>query len=371
MKAYPLRSITLEEAIQKQFELVEIITKNLKGDEFLAIGDLGVQKDNNMPVRTRIVEKILAEFFEAEDAILVRGSGTNALRLCFFDLCSKTNKILVHDAPIYKTSEVSLNAMKLDILKYNFNDTSNLEEYISCNNVKVVLLQHTRQKLDDKYNLEEIINKIKNIDNNIKIIVDDNYAILKTNKNGIQMGADVSAFSLFKLQGPVGVGLILGKKEIISRIRKMNYSGGSQVQGYEAMKVLRGLVVSPVLFAIQSREVENLERILLDKNRFGYIENVLIANAQSKVILVEFKEEIAKEILKYTCEFGALSHPVGAESEYEICPLIYRVSSSFIESNNQLENKMIRVNPNRASALNISNIIEKAYNKVKENRKCF
>lgn len=57
MKAYPLRSITLEEAIQKQFELVEIITKNLKGDEFLAIGDLGVQKDNNMPVRTRTVEK--------------------------------------------------------------------------------------------------------------------------------------------------------------------------------------------------------------------------------------------------------------------------------------------------------------------------
>ena len=361
METYPLKSITLDEAIEKQFKLVEIITKNIGGREILNMGDLGVEKTNNMPIRTREVEKVLSECFGSEDAMLTRGSGTNALRLAFFEMLEKENKILVHDAPIYKTSELNLKAMKLEILKYDFNDLSNLKSYILENDIKVILLQHTRQQLKDSYDLKEVIETIKNIDKNIKIIVDDNYAMLKTPLNGVEMGSDISAFSCFKLLGPVGVGLIIGKKDIIDKIRKNNYSGGSQVQGFEAMEVLRGLVYAPVALSIQAREIEKLKNILDDKNRFEYIKNVYIANAQSKVILVEFKENIAKEILEKTITLGALSHPVGAESKFEISPLIYRVSGTFLDKDPTLSERMIRINPNRSGAENIARIIEKAY----------
>lgn len=361
MKTYPLQSITLEEAMEKQFRLVDLIGKYINGKEILDLGDLGVERTNNMPIRTRTIEKILANFFNAEDAFLVRGSGTNALRLTFFEFLKNKNTILVHDGPIYKTSEFSLNSMKVNIKKYNFNDLSTLREYIVENNIKVVLLQHTRQKLDDKYVLKEVIKKIKEIDNNIKIVVDDNYAVLKTPENGVEMGADISAFSCFKLLGPVGIGLIIGKREIIENMRKHNYSGGSQVQGFEAMEVLRGLVYAPVALSIQAKQIEGLYNILKDKKRFPYIKDVYIANSQSKVVLVEFCEHIAKNILKQTVKLGALSHPVGAESKFEMNPLIYRVSGTFIDTDPSLAERMIRINPNRAGAENIARILEKAY----------
>ena len=130
MESYPLQSISLDEAIEKQFKLIEIICKNINGRDILNLGDLGVEKTNNMPLRTRSVEKIIAEFFGGEDSFLVRGSGTNALRLSFIELLKNENQILVHDAPIYKTSEFNLKSMKVNILKYNFNDLSNLDTFI-------------------------------------------------------------------------------------------------------------------------------------------------------------------------------------------------------------------------------------------------
>lgn len=361
MKTYPLKSISLDEAMKRQFRLVELIGENISGNDILDLGDLGVEKTNNMPKRTRLVEKILAKFFNAEDAFLVRGSGTNALRLTFFEFLKDKDNILVHDGPIYKTSEYSLKSMKINISKYDFNNLDKLSECIKNNNIKVVLLQHTRQKIDDRYDLEEVITKIKLIDKNIKIVVDDNYAVCKTQKNGVEMGADISAFSCFKLLGPVGVGAIIGKKEYIDNMRKQNYSGGSQVQGFEAMQVLRGLVYAQVSLSIQAMQIEKLYTILKDEKRFPYIKNVYIANSQSKVILVEFKEKIAKNILQKTIKFGGLSHPVGAESKFEMNPLIYRVSGTFIASDPSLAETMIRINPNRAGAENIANIIEKAY----------
>ena len=42
MKTYPLESISLEEAKQKQFQLIDEITKEFQGKEFLSAGDFGV-----------------------------------------------------------------------------------------------------------------------------------------------------------------------------------------------------------------------------------------------------------------------------------------------------------------------------------------
>ncbi len=50
MNTYPLKSISLEEAKQKQFQLIDEITKEFQGKEFLSAGDFGVVPGLNKPV---------------------------------------------------------------------------------------------------------------------------------------------------------------------------------------------------------------------------------------------------------------------------------------------------------------------------------
>ena len=80
MKTYPLQSITIEEAYEKQFKLVDAITRNFTGTESLTRGDLGVHQPENEPITTMKAEKAIASFFDVDKAILVRGSGTGAIR---------------------------------------------------------------------------------------------------------------------------------------------------------------------------------------------------------------------------------------------------------------------------------------------------
>jgi selenocysteine lyase/cysteine desulfurase len=44
------------------------------------------------------------------------------------------------------------------------------------------------------------------------IVVDDNYTLFKTPRIGVQLGADISTFSGFKVLGPEGIGVVAGKK---------------------------------------------------------------------------------------------------------------------------------------------------------------
>ena len=49
MKTYPLHSISLEEAKQKQFALVDEICREFEGAEFLKLGDIGVVQPGKKP----------------------------------------------------------------------------------------------------------------------------------------------------------------------------------------------------------------------------------------------------------------------------------------------------------------------------------
>lgn len=75
----------------------------------------------------------------------------------------------------------------------------------------------------------------------IPIVVDDNYAALKAPEVGAAVSADLSAFSLFKLGAPEGLGCVLGRTSLVERIRPFVNSGGSVVQGPEATGALKAL----------------------------------------------------------------------------------------------------------------------------------
>lgn len=367
MKTYPLECISLGEAKDKQFKLIDIITRHFKGNEILTRGDLGVVKGLNKPLTTEKVEKVLAEFFGGERAVLVRGSGTAAIKWGIYSMLKdkESRRVLVHRAPVYPTTDVTFDLMGVEKIFADFNNLDNLREVLEKGKIDGALVQYTRQKIDDSYKMEDVIALIKEY--GIPLITDDNYAVMKVRKIGNELGADLSAFSTFKLLGPEGIGCIVGKGEFIEKIVKSNYSGGGQVQGHEALDVLRGLVYAPVALAIQG-EVNNELESRLKNGELPFVKDAFLVNAQSKVLVVELEEEIAEKVIEKATTLGALPNPVGAESKYEFSPLFYRVSGTFRAADPTLEKRTIRINPNRSGAETVIRILRESYKLAKEER---
>lgn len=362
MNTYPLEAMSLDEAKKIQFELVDTVTRHFQGSEVLSLGDLGVINGLNKPKTTFKVEETLADFFDVEKAVLVRGAGTGALRYSIMSILKSNDNLLVHDAPIYPTTKITIQSMGINVIKADFNNLENIKKVIEENKIDAALIQYTRQKIDDKYNIKNVIEKIKSF-SDIPIITDDNYAVMKVKKIGVQNGADLSTFSMFKLLGPEGIGCVLGRKEFIDKINAFNYSGGSQVQGFEALEALRGLIYAPVQLAIQAEVCEELVQ-RLNSGEVKKVRQAFIANAQSRVVIVEFDDNIAKDILKETNKLGAAPNPVGAESKYEFVPMMYRISGTFREADPELEDRMIRINPMRCGADTIIRILKDAIKTV-------
>ncbi|MCC5890352.1 MAG: aminotransferase class I/II-fold pyridoxal phosphate-dependent enzyme [Alkalibacterium sp.] len=363
MKTWPLESISVKEAVQKQYKFVDSMTRHFSGEMSLTRGDLGVVPGLNKPETTQLAEKVIADFFGSEDAMLIRGAGTTAIRQALYAAIKPNQTLLVHDAPIYPTTQVSIDMLNLTIKKIDFNDIEKVKKFIKTNTLSGVLIQLTRQKPDDSYDSNELINLIRSLKPTLPIITDDNYAVMKIPEIGCEMGANLSCFSLFKLLGPEGIGCIVGDEEYISQLKKDSYSGGLQVQGHEALDALKCLTYAPVALALSA---ETSSQVCKELNTKAYpqIKEAFIANAQSKVVLIEFTKPIAKEVLLAAEKLGAAPYPIGAESKYEIVPMFYRVSNTFLQSDPSLSDCMIRVNPMRAGADTVLRIVKEAIKQV-------
>ncbi|WP_304409105.1 aminotransferase class V-fold PLP-dependent enzyme [Faecalibaculum rodentium] len=357
MKTYPLESIDLETAKNFQFRMTDAITKAFTGKESLTRGDLGVVPGLNKPVSTWKAEQAIAEFFDAEAAMLVRGSGTGAIRYALFSALKPGQTLLVHKAPVYSTTETSIRMLGLKTVEADFNEPDDIRRVMKAHpEIRTALVQYTRQVPEDRYDMAQVVKTIKECAD-IPVVTDDNYAVMKVRNIGTQCGADLSCFSTFKLQGPEGIGCIVGKKNFIDALVKEHYSGGSQTQGWEAMEVLRGLVNAPVALAVQAQVTDTLaDRI----RQLPGIRDAFVANAQSKVLIAEFEKPVARQVLQEAEKLGALPNPVGAESKYELAPMFYRVSGTFRKEDPGREERMIRINPNRSGPQTILRILEQA-----------
>ncbi|MBW7571925.1 aminotransferase class V-fold PLP-dependent enzyme [Caproiciproducens faecalis] len=366
MDTFPLSSLTLEQAKALQFRIVDIAMRHFDGFQILSEGDLGVVKGKNKPEYTRKVENIIAELFHAEDAVLVRGAGTGAIRWGLASILRRGRKLLVHSAPVYPTTQVTLETMNAEPVRADFNCTGEIEKTLDENpGITAALVQLTRQKIDDSYDCGEVIQTIKSKNPSVRILTDDNYAVLKVPQIGVQCGADLSAFSCFKLLGPAGVGALVGSGDLIRYVCDCNYSGGSQVQGYEAMAVLRGMVYAPMALAVQAEVGEELVK-RLRSGEIPEVKNAFLANAQSKVLLVEFQEDIAEQVLECTAKHGAAAYPVGCESKFEFVPMMYRISGTVRQQDPALEKRMIRINPMRGGAETVMRILKESLQETKQ-----
>lgn len=360
----PLAATTPEQALVIQQRLVRALTKHFPNGALFR-SDVGVAPGLGRPETTARVELALAEAFEAPAAALVQGAGTGAIRValsagpwCEAQASGRARRLLVHEAPDYPTTAVTFDDAGVTLVRADANDPAAWAAALADPDCpEWVYLQHTRQQLTDSYDLAEVIAAATAAGK--RVIVDDNYSAIRTPRIGAQMGAAASAFSLFKLHGPEGVAVVVGDQDVIDGIHKANYSGGGQVQGHQALDAIRSLVMVPLNWASQSLAgAELVERL-----RAGEVPGIVdatLANAQDRCVIALLDAPVALEIPAIAAGFGASPYPVGSNSRYEIAPLVYRMSSSSLKSQPELARWAIRINPMRAGADIVIDILRAA-----------
>jgi hypothetical protein len=299
---------------------------------------------------------VLARFFEAEDAVLVPGAGTGAIRSALIACLSPGARVLVHDFPVYATTAVTFRAMGLEVAACDLNDPAALAAALGTL-PDLVHLQHSRQRLDDSWDAASVIAAVRDAAPAATILVDDNYAALQVPEIGIQLGADLSAFSLFKLLGEPGVGCVAGHRTLVDRIRADNYSGGTKIQGPVAVASLKGLVAAPVMQAIQAEVVDEVAA-RLEAGEVPGVARAHVANHQERGVLVELREPVAAQVVETAPRFGAAPYPVGSHSKVEVSAMVYRVSRAMLEADPELATRMIRINPFRAGPDTIIRVLQ-------------
>jgi hypothetical protein len=357
MEVFPLPVLSVAEAQQKQFRLVEMMTHHFTGTEILNNGDLGLVTGQGRPSMTAKVEATLAEFFGAEAAVLVRGDATDALRWGLWSMLKSGQALVVHKAPLYPMTRITLTSMNLQVVTADYNNLPALKKALLEEPLEAGLVQYTRQQPGDSYDLTTVLAAFK--ERAIPTLTEDSHVVMRVAKCGVECGASLSVFSMFKLLGPEGIGCVVGAKRYIEKIVAANCCGANQVQGHEAMACLRGLVYAPVALAIQGQVVDEVCRRLQDGEVPG-VQSALVANAESKVLLVEFKQPVAQQVLAAAEKLGAATYPVGSESKYEWVPLFYKISDTFLQGDPTLAQRMIRINPMRGGAETVLRILKAA-----------
>jgi 7-keto-8-aminopelargonate synthetase-like enzyme len=129
MKAYPLAVLNLVEAKEKQFRLIDMITKKLySAQRFCRQVTLALVAGYGKPSTTAKVEKTLADFFGTEAAVLVRGAGTAAIRWGLWSMMTSGQALVVHKAPIYPTTKVTVESMHLQVVQADYNNIPALKK---------------------------------------------------------------------------------------------------------------------------------------------------------------------------------------------------------------------------------------------------
>jgi cystathionine beta-lyase/cystathionine gamma-synthase len=355
---HPLQQLTVNEAKEFQFRLVDLIHRQFDGREALEAGDYGAPPELGRSRATAKVEAVLAEFFDAEDAALVTGAGTGAIRAALIAVLEPGARVVVHDFPIYATTAVTFRAMGLRRIAVDLNDRDRRADAMR-ESPDLVYLQHSRQRLDDAFDIADVIDEARRFAPGATVMVDDNYTVMQVPRSGVELGADLSAFSLFKLLGEPGVGCVIGRADLIRRIRDDAYSGGSKVQGPVALASLKGLVYAPVALAVQSEVVDEV----IERLNAGEVSGVARAhpgNHQERSILVELDDPIARAVFDFAWRWGAAPYPVGSQSRVETNALIYRLSRAMCEADPDLAERMIRISPFRSGAATILRVLDVA-----------
>jgi hypothetical protein len=245
----------------------------------------------------------------------------------------------------------------------DFNDLDAVRAAVR-DDVDALYIQHVPHRLGDAYELEPLISTGRaERGDDLLVLVDDNYAAMRTPSIGVHLGADASALSLFKVLAAANVGCVAGTEQVTSRVRQDFGSAGSQVQGPEAMDALRSLVYAPVALALQNEVVieasAEINR-LIEAGRLPFLRCAVPSQVAMRAIALVFDEPIAEEFLRSAWRNGSPSRSVGEEARYDVLPLFTYLAGTFLKSAPGIENYVVRINPLRGGTETIIRVLEAA-----------
>ena len=274
-----------------------------------------------------IVEKIYADVFKAEDA-LVRTqliSGTQALTVALFAMLRPGDTMLSISGKPYDTLDkvigiednpsslksYGVKYKQIDLINNDF-DKDAIVRALLERQIKLVTIQRskgysTRESISiDK--IERIIKEIRKIDKKVIIMVDNCYCEFVNYKEPIEVGANLCVGSLIKNLGagiaPNGAYICGDSKLVELCAERLNVPGqGKEVgpSGVANKEFLLGLYLAPavVLSAIKtaillSYVMENMGYIVSPRyndERVDIVENIIFNNRDK---LIDFCKEVQK-----------------------------------------------------------------------------
>ena len=217
------------------------------------------------------IESIYSRIFKSEDA-LVRSqfiSGTHALTVSLFGVLRPGDTMLCITGTPYDTlheviglvdNDSSLKSFgvkyeQIDLIDSDF-DYNKILDCVKENNIKVIYIQRSKgystRKSINITKLEKVISEIRKVNRDSIIMVDNCYCEFVTNKEPIELGADICVGSLIKNLGgglaPNGA-YVVGRKDLIHLIaeRLTTPGEGKEVGPSLGMNksILQGLFMAP------------------------------------------------------------------------------------------------------------------------------
>ncbi len=273
----------LEQACLEQFKLVDDICfynseKVLKAFQENSVSETHFNSTTGYgynDIGRDVIEKIYANIFKAEDAIVRNQfiSGSHALTVTLFALLRPNDTLLsITGKPYDALDEVigivdnpsslksfNINYEQIDLIDNDF-DYKKIEDVLKNKKIKVIEIQRskgysTRKSITiDK--LEKIIKFIKNIDEKVIIMIDNCYCEFVSKKEPIEVGADIVVGSLIKNLGggiaPNGA-YVVGKKDLIKLVgERLTLPGEGKEVGPSLgvnKYILQGLFFAPSVVA--------------------------------------------------------------------------------------------------------------------------
>ena len=278
-----------------------------------------------------VIEKIYAEIFGAEDA-LVRSqfiSGSHALTVALFAYLRPGDTMLSISGLPYDTlhevigivpndsslKSFGVNYEQIDLINDDF-DYEKIEERLNKSKIKLIEIQRSKgystRKSISNSKIKKVVNLIRNYDKDVIIMVDNCYCEFVDKVSPIEMGADIIVGSLIKNLGggiaPNGA-YIVGKKRLVDLAgERLTLPGEGREVGPTLginKQILEGLFFSPSVVASALKTAVLASKVL---EELGYKVEPRYNDERVDIVQnIEFGKE--EDLVKY-CQGIQMASPV-------------------------------------------------------------
>ena len=348
-KEFGISDRVIELSTKAEKDVENVFKKIEKNCEYNTLKVLKAFQDNNISdihfgsttgygysdIGRDAIERVYSQIFKSEDA-LVRSqfiSGTHALTVALFALLRPGDTVLsitglpydtLHEVIGIKDNPSSLksyniNYDQVDLVNDDF-DYVGIQERLKKSKVKLIEIQRskgysTRKSVTIKQ-LEKVVKAIREVDKEVIIMVDNCYCEFVTEKEPIELGADIAVGSLIKNLGggiaPNGA-YIVGKKHLIELCGERLTAPGEGKEVGPTLginkSILQGLFFAPSVVASSLKTAVLASKMLED---LGYKPNPKYDEERADIVqTIEFGNP--EKLIKY-CQGIQMGSPIDSNS---------------------------------------------------------